>query len=33
MEQQNIEKSDTKNNIFIHRNKCSLVSSRGKPPT
>jgi hypothetical protein len=33
MEQQNIEKSNTKNNTFIERKQCSLASSRGKPPT
>jgi hypothetical protein len=33
MEQQDIEKSNTKNNIFIQRKQCSLTSLRGQPPT
>ena len=32
MEQKNIEKRKTINNTFIQRKKCSLASSRGKPP-
>jgi hypothetical protein len=30
MEQQYIEKRNTKNNTFIERKQCSLVSSRGQ---
>ena len=31
MEQENIEKNNTRNNTFIQREQCSLASSWGKP--
>jgi hypothetical protein len=32
MEQQNIEKRNSRNDTFIQREQSSLASSRGKPP-